>query len=171
MPLDDRRQHLVHSVACRYTVLHVTLIRYPGQLGQGAVVASSHFAASMVLRSVYVMYVPSILVPAAPTPCTRLILVDLPSIIALCVHGVSAPNRASRVMLSIHQCHSRYRILLIVIAILVPSLDQFLLGFFQAEGSHQAITIVGYIDIGHITRIIHARFSLKMVMMACRLVD
>ena len=85
VPLDNWRQHLVHSVASRHTVLHVTLIRDPWQLGQSAVVASSHFTTPMMLRSVYVMYVPSILVAATPTPRACLILVDLPSIVALCI--------------------------------------------------------------------------------------
>ena len=85
VPLDNWREHLVHSVASWHTVLHVTLIRDPWQLGQSAVVASSHFTTPMMLRSVYVMYVPSILMAAASASRACLILVYLPSIVALCI--------------------------------------------------------------------------------------
>lgn len=156
-------QHLVHGVASRHATLHVTLVRDPRQLGQCSIVTGGHFPTPVMLGPVYVMDVPGVLVSAAPTPRTCLVLVDLSSVIALSVHGVTAANGPTRMVLSINQRHSRYRILLIVIAILVPSLDQLLFRLFETEGAHQAITIVRNIDIGHVPRVIHARLSLQMM--------
>ena len=142
VPLDYGRQHLVHGVAGRHTALHVTLVRDARQLGQSSIVTGGHFPTPVVLGPVYVVDVPGVLVSTASAPRTCLVLVDLASVVALSVHGVTAPDGPSRVMLSINQRHSRYRILLIVIAILVPPLDQLLLGLFETKGAHQAITIV-----------------------------
>ena len=66
-------------------------------------------------------------------------------------------------MLTIDECDARDTILLVVVGILVPALDQLLLRFLQAKWANESVAIVGDVDVGHITGVIYARLSLQMM--------
>ena len=121
-----------------------------------------------MLRTVDVVNVSGVLLvaTAASTARTCLVLIDLPAtVVVLSVDSVAAADRASRsvMMLAVDEGHSLNTILLIVIAVFVASLDQLLLGFLKAKRANKSITIVGDVDVGHITGVIYARLSLQMM--------
>ena len=65
-------------------------------------------------------------------------------------------------VLSVHQRHSRNRVL-VVVMVLVSALDEFLLGFLKAERAHKALAITRDVDVGHVAGVVHAGFPLQVV--------
>ena len=66
-------------------------------------------------------------------------------------------------MLTIDECDARDAILLVVVGILVPPLDQLLLRFLQTKWTNESVAIIGYVDVGHVTWVINARLALQMM--------
>ena len=71
-------------------------------------------------------------------------------------------DRSSTVLLSVNECHSRYRVSVVVV-VLVATLDQLLLCFLYTQRSHKALTLARYIYICHVPRVIDTRLPLEVM--------
>ena len=56
-------------------------------------------------------------------------------------------------------------IIIIVVGVLVPSLDELLFGLFEPQRPDQSLPIARDVDVGHVARVVDPRFALQLVRM------
>ena len=78
--------------------------------------------------------------------------------------GVAGADRAAGVRLTVDEGNAR-DIIIIVVGVLVPSLDELLFGLFEPQRPDQSLPIARDVDVSHVARVVDPWFALQLVRM------